>query len=247
MKIIINGDDLCLNQPATDGIIEAFKKGYIDQTTVLISSPKNLKYALEILHKENLMDRVGLHFALTYGTVYTDEMKHCKAFCRDGRFLEEFAFNNRRRLFLTKKEKEAAIKELTYQVKLFKESGFTLMHADSHGHIHVYPSINKMIIKIAKDNGFVSMRLSLNMHSNKKDNIRKNNVNKRIFENFKTTKYCCSADEFCNAKKDENGIYEIMVHPVIRDGKLINKGSKIAFEELMKNIGNTQRITYKEL
>lgn len=247
MRIIINGDDLCLNPDATYGIIEAFKRGYIDQTTALISSPGNLKIALNLLKENNLMDKVGLHLSLTYGIVNTQEMKLCHGFCRDNKFLYEFAFNERRSLFLTHKEKIAVNKELQYQINLFKNAGFTLMHVDSHGHIHNYPSISKIAIKLAKDNGFNSMRISLNMHKKTKNKLRKNQLNKKLAKEFKTVVYCCNADEFVIAKKDQNATYEIMVHPVMKDGVLINKGSKVSFEELMQSIGSNERITYRDL
>ena len=38
-----------------------------------------------------------------------------------------------------------------------------------------------------------------------------------------------------------------MVHPVMKDGVLINKGSKVSFEELMQSIGSNERITYRDL
>src|SRR5574344_1511671 len=91
--------------------------------------------AVKYAKENNLMDKIGLHIS------------KLNTFC------------------LAKHDKQCLKIEIEAQMQKYIESGFSLMHIDSHHHVHTNYSILKVIILLAKHYGFNSMRLSRNIFS----------------------------------------------------------------------------------
>lgn len=218
MRVIVNADDFGMNKSCTLAIKEAFSKNLISSTTMIVNMDA-FSLALEIAEKENLKDKIGIHFNLNDGVPLTEEMKNCPLFCNDG----VFHGNIKRLKPLTKKEKNAIYLELSAQIEKLEKSGVKITHADSHHHIHTCIFIAPIVVRVCKEHGIDKIRLHRNIGSIKSyKKWVKNRFNAWLKDKgFKTVDYFGGAFDIENAPLKD--LTEIMVHPDYDEsGKLID-------------------------
>ena len=241
MGLTINADDFGIDEKINAAIVEAFKRGIINRTTLMVNMPY-AKEAMELAKKEGFADRVGLHLNLTAGKALTSSMQDDRVMCdENGCFTADFARNLKKRFILPRKTRENVENEIKAQLDAYKELQGTLWHIDSHHHVHTDPSIWKELRKVAKDYPISSIRLGRNMYRggnplmklfkvllNK--SIRRYNQDKRDYfgsaEDFKeyTSKM---SDEKLNDFVENRDI-EVMVHPMFNElGELTDSGAKL--------------------
>ncbi len=166
MRYIINADDFGRTKTVNEAIVYGFDNGYLSRTTIMVNMPL-FEEAVELAKQHGFMDKVGLHINLTSGVPLTDNIKSVKAIVdSNGYFNGGFFKNIRLRCLLMPKEKSAVIEEIKAQIEKYIDSGFTLMHADSHGHVHTFESLRKTTLKVLKEYQFKSVRISLNLGHN---------------------------------------------------------------------------------
>lgn len=224
-NIIINGDDFGRDQPATDGITEAFRLGYITQTTIMVNMP-DCERAVALAKENGFFDKVGLHINLTQGYPLSEQFRKTETLTEDGKFSKVKIFKKTRGWgqSLTQEEKNSISAEIKCQIDRYKSFGFPLMHVDSHHHILHEMQIYTLFVPLASD--FYSIRLGRNMmpHTimNKVKLVYKYFLNRRIRHDFKsTTDYFGDYFDFKRDYKGK-GCVEVMVHPELRDGTLFD-------------------------
>ena len=238
MKYIINADDFGRTDTVTQAILYGFENGYLDRTTVMVNQPY-FEQATVLAQKYGFRDRVGLHINLTQGEPLTEQMKACARFCgADGAF-NGLIFQNRKMFFLlTKKEKKAIAAEIDAQIDKYFEYGYSLLHADSHGHVHTFLSTLPIVIKALKKRQFQSLRLSANLTDGFGKRLIKQLMNGRIHRfNRKYRNDCRYFDCLSKVKRafpainKEDGVCEVMLHPNIWDGEY-KIGERFDYEDL---------------
>ena len=111
---------------------------------------------------------------------------------------------------------------------LFKKSGFTNMHLDSHHHVHKVHCILKIVLEEASKNGFENIRIARNTGKHNIGYYANLIVNKKIkkskIKGF--TKYFFNSLSEYNLSTliDEN--VEIECHPILKEGELYDKNIK---------------------
>lgn len=250
MAIVINADDFGISHEVNLAICEAFKKGLITRTTLMVNMPF-AKEAMEMAEREGFIDRVGLHLNLTAGKPLCKELSSDSIMCgKAGEFTADFARNIRTRFFLPKATSKLVEKEIKMQLDKYKELGGKLWHVDSHHHVHTDPSIWKAFCRAVKGNDcypVASVRLGRNMY-------RGGNPLMRIYKSI----FNSSVNSLCNTKRDYFGSMEdfenffgsdfsaeccvgnkggfdieIMVHPMYsKDGELKDS------DNILKKVGN---------
>ena len=78
-RIIINADDFGYSISINKAILEAFKNNIISTTTLLANMP-GFDDACEIAQRENLTDKIGIHFNLSEGEPLTEPIKRIRKF-----------------------------------------------------------------------------------------------------------------------------------------------------------------------
>ncbi len=164
MAIIVNADDFGISENVNTAITEAFKKGLIDRTTLMVNMPF-AEDAMEIAKEEGFDAKVGLHINLTSGIPITREMAADRVMCdSNGEFTADFARNLKTRFFLPKKTRENVEKEIRAQLDRYRALGGTLWHVDSHHYVHTDPSVWIILRRVLKDYPITSVRLGRNMY-----------------------------------------------------------------------------------
>lgn len=165
-NLIINADDLGLSESVNDAIIHCLKNGYIDRASLMVNMPYT-QDAINKIVSNNLQDKIGLHINLTEGKPLTKPIVSTE-FCRDGIMTGNiFKKNPLSKIFLQKSYRLAVMEEIQAQIDFFKECNFSRnLHADTHQHVHMKPSIFALLIPILKRNSFSSMRIMINIPKN---------------------------------------------------------------------------------
>ncbi len=224
MKYIVNADDFGRTETVNRAIIESFEKGYISSSTIMVNMPY-FDEAVSLARRHKITKQIGLHINLTSGKPLTEEI------CKLSTFVSEYGnFNSclfssyRIKFFLKPKEKRAVFNEVEAQIQKFLDAGFTLLHADSHGHVHTFPAIQKVVNKVLKKYGFSSVRISRNLGIKKLPlKIFKCFVNLRFSPFSNNTDFFGSMfdvwkqADFLNQR---DGVTEIMLHPNYLNSRL---------------------------
>ena len=164
MALIVNADDLGLNENVDRAIAEAFEKGIIDRTTLLVNMPC-AEEAARLAADKGFLDKTGLHLNLTSGKPLTGGIAADPVMCgADGEFSADFARNMKTRFFLPKKTRINVENEIRAQLDRYGRLGGTLWHIDSHHHVHTDPSIWRILKRVLKDHPVTSVRLGRNMY-----------------------------------------------------------------------------------
>lgn len=227
MPITVNADDFGISQEVNRAIEEAFAKGLINRTTLMVNMPY-ADEAMEIAREKGFLDRVGLHVNLTAGKPLTSSIATNPVMCNEnGEFTADFARNMKTRFFLDGKSSKDVADEVTAQLIEYERLEGSLWHVDSHHHVHTDPSIWKVIRSVVKSFPVSSIRLGRNMYKGGNplmhlfkillnSSIRRRcNVREDYFgsmEDFKNWTCNMSDDEVNKFIQDRN--IEVMVHPM---------------------------------
>ncbi len=232
MSLLVNADDFGKNEEVNRAVCEAFKKGYINHTTVMMNM-ESCGDAFRLAVENDFTDRVGLHLNLTEGCPLSRDIRFNPLICgSDGRFNAAFYHNTRYRLYMDGLSISQIEKEFEAQIERFLETGFRELHIDSHHHVHTNYPVYLALKNLSGRYGFSYVRLSRNLY-------RGGSILNRTYKSLynKGVKKLCkrSADLFGSYEdlisytgKDAGKIQrlcsqkeiELMVHPMYTDGIL---------------------------
>jgi len=220
---VINADDFGYSESVNRAIVYCLDNGLITQTTVMVNMP-GYNDAKQMSKEKKLIGKVGLHLNLSEGIPLTDLIKKQSLFCdSEGKFNGAFRRSKRCYLWLKPSERRAISLEIEAQMHRYIDAGFTMMHIDSHHHVHTIPALQMLVIRLAKEHNFKSMRISRNVYTGKGRYklLLKFYENRRILKYFDTTRKFVSASIFERLSIEENSI-ELMVHPDYIEDRLVD-------------------------
>ncbi|TCI77846.1 carbohydrate deacetylase [Exiguobacterium sp. SH0S1] len=140
--VLINADDFGLTTGVNRGIIDSHVHGIVNSATLMMNG-----YAVEeavALAKLHPALHVGVHLALTWGRPLAKTSTPLTK--EDG----TFRYTNR---FLTEAAPDAELVYLEWkaQIEAFRATGLSLHHLDSHHHVHGWPAIQDVIVRLAEE------------------------------------------------------------------------------------------------
>lgn len=154
--LIVTADDLGLTEGVTDGIIEAHEHGIVTHTSIM---PPGLAfdYAVRQLQSRKRL-RAGVHLTLVEEMAVSDPRNIPSLVGSDGLLPRNYRELLRGVLLgrISIRDIETEIRE---QVQKCASAGLELTHVDSHQHVHVWPSILQVVLRVARDYGIPRVRL----------------------------------------------------------------------------------------
>lgn len=150
-KIIINADDLGLSPGVNRAILKAHNEGFLSHASLMANTDYFDDAIEEIIpHCKNL--QIGVHVNLT-----------CAKALFPNNILAEKGFlkNDFVKLLFKRKTKEvlkSIENEIELQILKIKENGIEISHIDGHEHVHIIPSINKIVRKLSKKHSIPRIR-----------------------------------------------------------------------------------------
>lgn len=266
MKIIINADDLGHTKESNYGILKAFERGYVTQTTLIVNS-RGSREGAAIAHNYGFQDKTGLHLNLSEGFPLTDDIKQYSKYVKNGEFcyIPEFmrkesytksplyTYRDSVSSPAFKKEVFALRKELEAQIQRFIAFGFTCRHIDSHCNqlvdLPVWLAVRPLLLRY----GFTSIRGIY--HSFLSDDIYNHIYATWLQSELQSTglkhlSYISSIPKYLKYKQRLSGesIIELYVHPVLFDDVLIdNFTGGISLDDNISQLSTYNPYTYFQL
>ena len=150
-KIIINADDLGFSLGVNHAILQANIEGFLSHAS-LMANTQYFDHAVQevIPNSKNL--QIGVHVNLTCAKALFPNSILSKGGFLTNTFVS-LLFKRK-----TKGVLEAIKNEIELQILKIKENGIDISHIDGHEHVHVIPSINKIVRKLAQKHGIERVR-----------------------------------------------------------------------------------------
>lgn len=267
MKLIVNADDYGWTENAVRATVACFENGIITNTTAMVTMPY-FEAAYELAKKIGFADRIGLHLNLSAGMPLTDGIKRSPLFCdKEGVFNSNIRKNRLYRFWLPSSVKRLIADEIRAQMKKFISFGLTEKHYDSHGQVCVYWPILPIALQCAKEFGFRSTRmfinLSANPHSQHLSIARKTYIrhidNEILRSGLKKTTHLGLSWDLPKQLGclPTNSVIELMVHPQYRDDELRMSDNGVlmdwktpytnSFAPIIANKSQYEMISFSEL
>lgn len=252
LKCIINADDFGKSNEVNTAIDECFSRKIIHQTSIMVNMPY-FKEAAQMARDGGYFDKVGLHINLVEGEPLTKGIRMTELCDSNGCF-SDVIMRGKKRFWVDGFTKKCIYEEMEEQIKAYLDAGFSLKNMDSHMHSHINFSIINMAIKLASKYDFNSIRLSRNIPSNQISLVKrvyKSIINKRILrfnqKNCWDVFYFGAMDDVIKQIQyggELNGKLEIMVHPIMQDGRLSDSITRRGVDAWLSEIEKLIRIEW---
>jgi predicted glycoside hydrolase/deacetylase ChbG (UPF0249 family) len=153
-RLIINADDFGMSKEVNEGTKKGIKEGVITSVSVMVNMPY-FEDAIAFLKKYPYVS-VGLHFNITEGKSILLPINASSLLREDNSF---FYYPQLVTRIATKSVNRAEIaEELKAQYTKLKATGLMVTHIDSHHHVHLYPSIFRIVSDFAAHEKVHSLR-----------------------------------------------------------------------------------------
>ncbi len=161
-KLIINADDLGFSLGVNEAILAANTTGFLTHAS-LMANTTYFDNAVNKIIPQTKDLRVGVHVNLTCGkALYKENVLATKGMLENT--FVKLLFRRKTKVVLDSLEKE-----IDLQILKIKNTGISISHIDGHEHVHIIPSINKIVRRLAK----------------KHDIKRVREINEGLFESWK--------------------------------------------------------------
>lgn len=232
-SLIINADDFGASASINSAIVSSFTQGWCSSATIIPNYP-SVEEAFELAHEYGLEDKLGVHVNLVTREPLTEGVKRNTILCTDGRFDSGWRTTFNRGVHFSTAEKAMVADELRAQIRRCLDAKIMVTHIDSHTHAHTVPGIASIVLGVAREFGIHLVRIARNC--GRPASLPKEaykalfNIRLRI-NGFQTTDYFGEiADILQLLAMHPNVLHqkavEIMVHPDIFDGKVLDADYK---------------------
>ena len=158
-SLIINADDAGYSDAVNEAVRKCYLSGVITGVSVMACG-KRFHEACAILRDLGKTE-VGVHLTLTgHFTPCTKPFLSIETLLRKGTFVGNYwgfmLLSARKKL-----KSEQIYLELSNQIKKVKEEGLEVTHLDSHEHIHMFPEVLDVTMRLASEFNIPYMRLPL--------------------------------------------------------------------------------------
>ncbi len=155
-RLIITGDDFGLALPINEAIIEAHQTGVLTTASLMVGEGF-CQDAVERARRTPSL-KVGLHLTLVEGHPVSDRCEVPDLVDARGLFSIHLARAGFRFFFHPGIRKQLET-EIRAQFEAFHKTGLAMDHVNAHNHMHLHPTILRLMLKVGKDYGLTAVRL----------------------------------------------------------------------------------------
>jgi hypothetical protein len=141
-RLVVTADDFGLSPGVIEGIVEAYERGIVTSTSLMVNAPAAEAAFQEARRLTSLA--TGLHFVLTFGRPLGPREPLRRLLRKDGRFRKRGSGVHARA------RPDEVREELRAQLRAF-ERGVRRppTHIDGHHHVHLHPGVLRVAIEEA--------------------------------------------------------------------------------------------------
>jgi hopanoid biosynthesis associated protein HpnK len=155
-RVIFSADDFGLDPAVNDAVEIAHRDGLLAAASLMVG--EDAADAAVAIARRHPGLRVGLHVALVEATPVCDPAEIPDLVDATGRFPGDMVSAGFRFFFKPGVRAQLA-REIRAQFEAFRRTGLVLDHANTHKHIHLHPTVARLIVEIGRDYGLKAVRL----------------------------------------------------------------------------------------
>ena len=157
-RAIISADDFGLSVEVNEAIEIAHREGVLSTASLMVAGPAAEDAVERAKRLPNL--GVGLHLVVIEGASVLSHTRLPLVTQPDGWFSSSQLGLGIDYFFRPEGRKELAA-EITAQFEAFRRTGLVLDHANAHKHMHLHPTVGRLLIDIGKQYGLRAVRTPL--------------------------------------------------------------------------------------
>jgi hopanoid biosynthesis associated protein HpnK len=155
-RVIITADDFGLSEAVNAAVEEAHRRGVLTSASLMVNAPAS---ADAVRRARALPDlAVGLHLVLVDGPAVLPHAAIPGLVDEAGRFGADQARRGVAYFFCPLLRRQLAA-EIAAQFSAFAATGLALDHADAHKHMHLHPTVARLMIDIGRPFGLRALRV----------------------------------------------------------------------------------------
>ncbi len=158
IRLIVNADDFGRTAAINAAVVKAFREGIVTSASLMVAADCAAE-AVEAA-RDNPGLAVGLHLVVLGGraALLPEEIPHLVD--ASGRFSRRAWVSGMRYFFLPSARSELR-REIEAQFQLFRATGLMLSHVDGHHHMHLHPTVFRLLLPGARAQGARAVRLNV--------------------------------------------------------------------------------------
>lgn len=156
-RLIVNADDFGLHEQINKGIIKGFRDGFITSASLMWSAPAYKDAVSSAVENPGL--GIGIHLTLIGSIEPVLPEKGVKTLLDgNGAFLPDYRVFAKR-FYSGKIRKDEVEAEMRAQIERALASELNITHLDSHQHLHVFPGIIDIVIRLCREYKIKAVRI----------------------------------------------------------------------------------------
>jgi hopanoid biosynthesis associated protein HpnK len=153
---IFSADDFGLSPAVNEAVERAYREGALTQTSLMVAAPAAADAVARARELPTL--NVGLHLVLVDGDSMLGHGALPSITGPDGRFSRDQAALGVK-YFVSPAARRELAAEIEAQFAAYAATGLPLHHADAHKHMHLHPTVAKLMIKAGRRHGLTRLRI----------------------------------------------------------------------------------------
>ena len=154
--LIVTADDFGLHEAVNDAVAKASAAGVLTAASLMVGAPA-AEHAVRCARDLPQL-RVGLHLVLAEGSAILPRRLIPALVDEQGRFGKEL-FSCGIRYFAIPGVRAQLEREIRAQFAAFARTGLALDHVNAHQHLHLHPTLLKIIVRIGREFGMRAVRV----------------------------------------------------------------------------------------
>jgi hopanoid biosynthesis associated protein HpnK len=154
-RVIITADDFGMSESINEAVERACRDGILNTASLMVAGPA----AGDAVRRAKALPqlRVGLHLVVVEGaSVRPSAVKGLVDAAGD---FPKDQFGVSLNYFFLPKQRKQLHSEIRSQFSAFAKTGLRLDHANAHKHMHLHPTVGRMMIEIGKTFGLPAIRV----------------------------------------------------------------------------------------
>lgn len=155
-RVIISADDFGLSEGVNEAVEQAHRDGILEAASLMVAAPA----AADAVRRARAMPtlRVGLHLVVIEGPAALPRQEIAGLVDADGQFPGDQFRLGVRYAFLPAIRRQLAT-EIRAQFAAFAATGLALDHANAHKHMHLHPTVGRLMLDIGREFGLPAIRV----------------------------------------------------------------------------------------
>jgi len=154
--VIVSADDFGLSEEVNEAIERACAEGLLGTASLMVGGPAAADAVARARRLPSL--HVGLHLVVIEGAAVLPPDRIPLLVGPDGRFPSDQLALGLRYFFRPDVRHQLAC-EIAAQFEAFASTGLTLDHANAHKHMHLHPTVGRLLIEAGRRHGLRALRV----------------------------------------------------------------------------------------